>query len=116
MGLKLFLSAVAALHETSAGVLEAGCDEMTEWAELSNFQRGRLLGHGYSCNVEVMNMYHHFLLQTRKEMLHQVEKRRKIKVLRFLFSIGSVKLAKENTHVKLKFIFSDISLNVFKLF
>ena len=49
----IVLSPVSALHETPAGVLEAGCDEMTEWAELSNFQRGRLLGHGYSCNVEV---------------------------------------------------------------
>ena len=54
----IVLSAVAALHETPAGVLEAGCDEMTEWADLSNFQRGRLLGHGYSCNVEVKINYH----------------------------------------------------------
>ena len=79
-GFKIVLLTVAVLHETPAGVLEAGCDEMTEWAELSNFQRGRLLGHGYSCNVEVKKIYHHFLLQNIKELLHQAEKRR-IKVL-----------------------------------
>lgn len=72
----MVLLAVAALHETPAGVLEAGCDEITEWAELSNFQRGRLLGHGYSCNVEVKNIYHHFLLQNIKELFASGRKKK----------------------------------------
>ncbi|XP_052679055.1 uncharacterized protein LOC128159879 isoform X2 [Crassostrea angulata] len=44
---------VTASYQTDKALLIAGCDDVIEWADLSNFQRGRLLGHGYSCNTEI---------------------------------------------------------------
>lgn len=46
-------SSLVASYQTDKALLIAGCDDVIEWADLSNFQRGRLLGHGYSCNTEV---------------------------------------------------------------
>lgn len=44
---------VTASYQTDKALLIAGCDDFMEWADLSHFQRGRLLGHGYSCNTEI---------------------------------------------------------------